>query len=632
MFLDQYLSGLSVQSLKESVISFSKEISNNVVTHYNFRENVSGLLFGNVQSGKTAQMLGAIAKFADDGYRMFLILTSDNVDLLRQTYKRTAESLSGFCVLSEHDEQVFTQGDFGKPLVIVLKKNSRVLKKWRDLLCSSSFCKGKFLMIFDDEGDNASLNTLVNKNRESTINKYLNSIKESASSSVYFSVTATPQALLLQSTISGWKPKFVNYFQPGKGYLGGDYFYSYPKPFCVIYTQEHELDDVISSDDNFCPIGLQQSLSYFLMVCAHKKMIGETNCNFLVHPSSRTNIHERFENRIEEQLNLLNNSSSEPSFEDVLRDVWMELRSTKPNLEAFEDIKDVVVQMLYDMEFKVYTLNSASTAGRNADNPDSLKLNEGFNIVVGGNTLGRGITFPHLQIVYYCRTSRTPQADTFWQHSRIFGYDREAELVRIFMPQSLYKLFSDLSRSNTMLISQVRNFGLEGVELVYPHGIRPTRKNVLDTRYLRILMGGVNIFPINPLENNTEVLDPILNDYMGKDFVDVSADTIVKILNHVGSIEAEDFDNKKFINSIRALAQKRPKMKFKLLVRTNRDISKGTGTLLSPTDRNLGDRIKDNVVLIMYRVNGQVEKGWSGSPLWVPNIKFPCDCCLYDAD
>ena len=199
------------------------------------------MLFGNVQSGKTAQMLGAIARFADEGYMIFLLLTSDNVDLQRQTFLRTQSSLIDFNVLSERDDLKFLQDGLRKPTVIVLKKNGRILKKWREILLSCQSCKGKFLMIFDDEGDNASLNTLVNKNRQSTINKNLDAIKDSASSCVYFEVTATPQSLILQSEISGWHPKFVNYFKPGKGYLGGDFFYADPEPFCIKFTKEMNL-------------------------------------------------------------------------------------------------------------------------------------------------------------------------------------------------------------------------------------------------------------------------------------------------------------------------------------------------------------------------------------------------------
>ena len=60
--------------------------------------------------------------------------------------------------------------------------------------------------------------------------------------------------------------------------------------------------------------------------------------------------------------------------------------------------------------------------------------------------------------------------------------------------------------------------------------------------------------------------------------------------------------------------------------------SKNTGTLLSPNDRSLGDNFKKEVVLTMYRIIGNKEKGWDGGSLWIPNIKFPDDICFYDME
>lgn len=629
MYLENYIKTLKGQGLKDSVVSVSKEIEDNVNKHFNFKSNAVGLLFGQVQSGKTAQMLGAMARFADKGYKIFILLTSDNVDLQRQTFLRAEHSLLDFNVLSERDETKFNT-DQSKPILIVLKKNSRVLCKWRNILLQSEYCKGKFLMIFDDEGDNASLNTLVNRNQTSTINRHIKAIRDSASSSVYFEVTATPQSLLLQTTLSKWRPSFINYFAPGEGYKGGDFFYAYPKPFCIKYTAENELDDVVLDDDNFCPQGLRESLAYFLVNCAHKKLNGESNCNFMIHPSFRTDAHERFTQRITEHLDLLVESTFDDGFLTEFKKAWEDLRTTQPNIESFDDIKDNIINILEDTKLNIYTLNSKSFSGRDPNNPDALDLSQGFNIVIGGNSLGRGITFPHLQVVYYCRTSKAPQADTFWQHSRIFGYDREAYLVRIFLPQSLYRLFSELNKSNSILIKQIISKGLDGIELILPHGILPTRKNVLDNRYLDIVMGGINFFPNIPIENNTAIIDPLVEQYKGKLFCAVNPDTIIELLNHVGSNFKGDFNNEKFINCIRALEKKRPKVKCQLLVRYERDISRGTGTLLSPNDRALVDRYHDTIVFVLYRVNGQTDKGWNGKPLWIPNIKFPDDCCFYD--
>lgn len=632
MFLESFISTINGQGLKDSIRKVSQEICDNVNKHFDFRNNISGLLLGNVQSGKTSQMLGAIARFADEGYRIFIILTSDNVDLQRQTYLRTANALKCFDVLSEKDDAAFNARNMSKPLILVLKKNSRILRKWRDLLLSSSYCKGQFLIIFDDEADNASLNTLVNKQRTSEVNKNIDEIRKSASSSIYIEVTATPQSLILQSSMSKWRPEFVNYFKPGKGYLGGDFFYADPKPYCIRFTQENELDDVTVDDDNYCPKGLQDSIIFFLVVCAHKELNAKYNCNFMVHPSIRTCVHSKFALRIEEHLNLLQRAKDDESFVSNIRRVWTELQQTKPDLESFEDIEEKVSEILDNMKISVYTLNSKSIIGRDPQNADALNLSEGFNIVVGGNTLGRGITFPHLQIVYYCRASKVPQADTFWQHSRIFGYDREAELVRIFIPKSLYQLFCNLNKANSVLIQQIKTRGLDGIELIYPNGIKPTRQNVLDNKYLHVLAGGVNMFPQDPFENNTKEIDSIVAPYKEKNISKVNESLILQILKHVGSYRISDFDSQRFSDCIQALAKKRPKVQFTLIVRYNRGITKGTGTLLSPTDRTLGDQYAEDIVLTLYRVNGSKEKGWNGSPLWIPNIKFPSDCCFYTTD
>jgi len=55
------------------------------------------------------------------------------------------------------------------------------------------------------------------------------------------------------------------------------------------------------------------------------------------------------------------------------------------------------------------------------NNVDIDEYTEGCNFIVGGNTLGRGVTFPNLQTIYYTRTSKKPQADTMWQHSRMLA-------------------------------------------------------------------------------------------------------------------------------------------------------------------------------------------------------------------
>lgn len=628
-YLETYTNSLNNPSLAASIKKTAKEVADNVESQFDFSGQLIGLLLGNVQSGKTGQMLGVISDLADKGFRVFILLTTDNVDLQRQTYNRVKDALTTFTVLSESDVVSFNPQNLLKPIVIVLKKNTSVLRKWGNLLASSQLNTGLCLCIFDDEADAASLNTLVNKNRTSTINKHLQKIKETASSSLYFEVTATPQSIILQSIVSGWKPAFINYFKPGDAYLGGNFFYSNPTSYCIRFTSENELEEISEEGDILCPEGLRKSIMSFLVVCAYKRIKGETNCNFMIHPSIRIAIHNKFTECVQEYLNLLQQSTSDVGFIEQLKDAWSDLQQTKPDLIHYDDIYEQVVEILDNTLICVIPLNSKSFICRDSNNPDALDLSKGFNIVVGGNTLGRGITFPHLQTVYYCRSSKTPQADTFWQHSRIFGYDREKELIRIYIPHTLHSLFVLLNEANEILIKQIEN-GIDKVQIIYPKGIKPTRKNVLDNKCLNMIVGGVNMFATNPISNHTQDIDNLVDTYTNFEYVDVSAELLINILEKTGSYTQSDFNSRKYIACIKALQEKRPTIKCRLIVRVNRDISKGTGTLLSPTDRKLGDKFNDDITLTIYRVNGSIDKGWEGIPIWIPNIKFPDGICFYD--
>ncbi len=622
--LSEYLNKIDNKNLAETITDTSNSVFANIQQNFDYTSHISGLLLGNVQSGKTAQTLGVIAKLADEEFPIFLFLTTDNVYLQKQTFERADKSLTTFFVFSEYDDVKFLSSKMRKPIIVVLKKNTNVLKRWRNILSSSGYCSAKPIVIVDDEADAASLNTLVNKGNVSTINKHLASIKDLASGSIYLQVTATPQSILLQSEFSGWKPSFVNYFKPGNGYLGGDFVYSDPTSYCIRFTGETELN-AVKDDSEFIPQGLRDSLMSFLVVCADFQEKQKDTCNFLIHPSVRIKDHEIFASKISEYLNFLLEESETESitFEKNLHAAWLDLQKTKPEITNFEDIQSTVLQLLFDLKINTVVLNSAS--------PIEIDYNSGFNIVIGGNSLGRGITLPKLQTIYYCRKSKTPQADTFWQHSRMFGYDRDQGLMRIYIPPILHRLFTELNNSNCILIKQIEEFGLSGVQLIYPKNIQPTRKNVIDNELLNFVAGGVNFFPNNPIEHYTKEIDDLLIQYTIEHEMETTTfDAIQKLLRYVGSMEVVDWDTEKFINCVQSLSVKRPSTQCCLIIRRDRDISKGTGTLLSPTDRKIGDKLNKSLVLMLYRVNGQVSKGWNGKPFWIPNIKFPDDACFYD--
>lgn len=82
-------------------------------------------------------------------------------------------------------------------------------------------------------------------------------------------------------------------------------------------------------------------------------------------------------------------------------------------------------------------------------------------IVMGGNTLSRGLTIEGLVCTYFARNSM--QADTLMQMARWFGYRKGYELLqRIWMPENIQKKFSELERIDEKLKSEFEDFMEKG--------------------------------------------------------------------------------------------------------------------------------------------------------------------------
>lgn len=623
---ESYLSELinrNKQSLATAVQKTIDDIVPQYISNFSFREHVVSLLMGNVQSGKTSHMFGLIAAAADEGFNIFVLLTTDNTLLQEQTFKRALADLDTFCVCGENDYIRFQTNALKKPVIVVLKKNVHVLKQWKNNFSSTNFCAGNPLFIVDDEADAASPNTKVNQKSVSAINRTLDAIKKTSTSSIYLQVTGTPQSLLLQTKIAGWKPAFVYYFEPGSGYLGGDFFFHEENSPYLIPTDNDEGTDLLA-DDEFPENGLKQALLMHLISSAHLFLTGATVSNFVVHPSVKVSEHQKFANKIGEYLNELNNSIDEDCTLETLSQVYANLKSTKPDILPFENVYSYIKKCLEEDWINVLVINSKAIYDENS------RYESGINVVVGGNSLGRGITFPMLQTIYYCRVAKNPQADTMWQHSRMFGYDRDPGLVRVFMPPILIKRFSEINRTNNCIVEQIKKIkNPDDIKMYYPKGLRPTRKNVLDNSRLNMIAGGVSYFPFFPTNVSIAELDNMLSAFDENDGYSVSLKFIHQILVLTDS-ENGDWNKKAYLSFLNSYIAEDPSRQGILVVRRNRDISKGTGTLLSPNDRTLISGIIDQVSLTMYKVTGT--KGWNGQQIWIPNIRFPDGMIFYDID
>ena len=423
---------------------------------------------------------------------------------------------------------------------------------------------------------------------------------------MYLQVTGTPQSIFLQTAKSGWHPLFTYYFRPGKGYLGGDFFFpNNGAPNCVT------LIDKLKTPE-------RETVIRHILVSAQTLLSGETVCNCLIHPSVRVTVHQEYADKIAKELDWCNNNIN-GDFVVELKRLYASLNTVMSKKKPFTEILACAQRIVANNEAKIIIMNGKHDV-------DSGEYNLGCNFIIGGNTLGRGVTFPRLQTIYYSRASKKPQADTMWQHSRMFGYDRDPEMMMVFIEEQLYKLFADINATNNAIIAQVEQ-GIDDVKVYYSEGLNPTRKEVLDNNHVVAVPGGTNYYPLCP-DNDTigdisELLRPFTED---TPYYQVTLQIMLKILNHIKA--SPDFKIQSFRAFLNRMLMDNPATQGILIVRRNRTVAQGTGSLLSPNDWKLGASFSNKVVLTMYQVTG--EKGWGGKQLWIPNIKFPDGMMYYD--
>ena len=149
-----------------------------------------GLVYGNVQSGKTANYIGLINRALDSGYKIIIILTGVTEDLRRQTQIRVNEGVIKINNSNDKNKKLYSpttiEEDLSKRLntqllvnyttkensIWVIKKNKTVLENlilWLDKQRKdqgSDRIKNTPILIIDDEADNASIQSLSKKDFE----------------------------------------------------------------------------------------------------------------------------------------------------------------------------------------------------------------------------------------------------------------------------------------------------------------------------------------------------------------------------------------------------------------------------------------------------------------------------------
>jgi hypothetical protein len=461
-----------------------------------------GLVLGYVQSGKTTSFTAVAAKAADVGYRFVVVLSGITDSLRNQTQRRLERDLVGedrrWMLLTEVGSDFNASprnaasllSDPNGRLLAVVKKNPARLRRLVNFLngAGETVLRECPVLLIDDEADQASID-VGTRGRQSRINSLIEQILGKPKAA-YVAYTATPFANLLvdPSMPSGLYPRdFIVDLPRPSGYLGPETVFG-RDPLALEERGEGADDglDIIrhvpaDEVDRIRPPRGRDALSvwapevvpslaaavrWFLLSTAARRcrQAGTQHSTMLIHTSMSAVAHQITAGPVREYVGRLRTSLTRPDSTEWtrLRAGWEEETDRLP--AAAMDLPEVPWEAVADAlpsvvaDTRVIVDNYLST--------DRLEYRDdaaAATVVIGGNTLSRGLTLEGLTCSYFVRTANA--YDTVLQMGRWFGFrPGYADLARIWMTDELESWFFDLATVEAEMRQQILRYELENLE------------------------------------------------------------------------------------------------------------------------------------------------------------------------
>ena len=639
----------------------------------------TGLLYGCVQSGKTRAITLTSAILFDNGIRVVVVLTSNNVELVEQTADRLKLVDGVQFLTSLKDDEERWERDAAHMatyleetgLLIVCQKErhhqQRLIAFLREINAS-----GLPAVIFDDEADQATPDTTQAARAAGRANAPLHasttfrltvqndaafeqgeSIVETLTRSVFVQVTATPYALLLQHIEHPLRPKFTCLIEPGDGYLGGEWFF--PPRFGdgaveapIIEVPPAEANALAAGPLQVPPEMLRRAIAYYcLAAAAHELKTGirsKYGYSFLCHTSAKKIDHSHLERLISLFLDQIGRDLEKDVTGDVTEAfsfAMAELNKTAPELlEAvqYSQLKTWIIRKLRLRAIRVINAES-----------DSLSFTPGLNFLIGGNILGRGLTIKRLLVTYYMRSARSTQMDTMLQHARMFGYREEHKnLIRVFLPRTSINRFVEIVQSEKYLRALIKSGPSGAIPVRVAQSLNATRRNILDTGSLDGYRGGTQLYPYEP-EHDAAILNGVTERIAARlkekafhgeirlrDPVEIDWSLFEEMITSVRIRESDEsrWLASAIVNVAHALQKDESgncAPKPLLWVRDTERKGPALLTGVAGGDDPSSDKpqFAGRLVLMMFLHSGSRALGWSGAPFWVPTVLLPAQAGMF---
>jgi hypothetical protein len=398
---DRYAKQLQRLQSKGIAPACIEQAVNGAVSNFS-KGKASLVIYGEPQSGKTEMMICLTAKLLDSGYSVIVHLMNDSVDLLAQNLTRFRSSGLAPAPRSLSELLQSSNSQNPKELVVFCKKNVRDLDKLIARLAGTSK-----VVVIDDEADYATPNAKINEGTKTKVNQRISKLIGNDGS--YIGVTATPARLDLNNTFKNDTAKWVS-FPPHAEYTGQDVFFPLNKKVPYRLTL---------LDQGGSPEEARDAFVRFLVTAAYLNLYEngtDENYTMLVHTSGRREDHEADRTTIETSVQALIDSDH-AEFNDLVTRVHRAAQKLYPNNDA-----DLLTNYVVENASRATLVVLNSKRDRKAAGENPTEPSSPFTIIIGGNIVSRGVTFPNLLSMFFTRNVKHKlQQDTYIQRARMFG-------------------------------------------------------------------------------------------------------------------------------------------------------------------------------------------------------------------
>ena len=465
-----------------------------------------GLVYGNVQAGKTASMSGIISMYASAGCQLIIVLSGITNNLRWQTQTRMMKDLKileepHWHLLTPERDRIGKNHPYPEALLAgnavsigVFKKNPFALKSllsWLSKTADSEIWKKNQVLIIDDECDQYSPNvSFIDEDdgcecKHSAINGLIVDLMHIFPRVSYVGYTATPFANILNELPgdeSLYPEDFIYALDKNKNYYGSEkVFGSDDEPESEILdavniVEPEEYRKLKNGAEREIPKSIQKAINYFIIATACKYKRGLKNYStMLVHIDLRTSVHANAESLINNYIRNLKKKlrNYDTNIKADFAQIWNYEKNRNPakkiqrlfpntNLDDyiipdFEDLYDDILNVIDESNLQVVVDNSLRPVEQRLSYD---KANPHAIIVIGGNTLARGLTLEGLLVSYFVRSSKT--YDTLLQMGRWFGYRPKYEdLSRIWTTSDLLENFRFLCSVENEIREEISHYSFD---------------------------------------------------------------------------------------------------------------------------------------------------------------------------